>query len=78
MAKSITINGATYLNVPFTKSPLSTGNGEATFWETSDATADAGKTLQGYYAYNASGKYEGSLTVPTIIQDGVTGGLTIS
>ena len=76
--KTVTINGAVYANVPFIDVPLSGGGGNATFYETSDATADAGKTLQGYYGYNASGKFQGSLTVPTVTQDGVTGGLTIS
>lgn len=78
MAKSVIINGTTYSNVPFFKSPLSTGNGDATFYETSDATSDAGKTLQGYTGYNAAGKFTGTLTVPTVTQDSVTGGLTIS
>ena len=76
--KSVTINGTVYNNVPSVTIPLSTGNGNATFFETSDATIDAGYVLQGYIGYGASGKVTGTLTTATIAQDGTTHVLTIS
>lgn len=76
--KTVIINGTTYQNVPQVNIPLSTGNGNATFYETSDATADAGKTLQGYVGYNSTGKFTGTMTTPTVAQDSTTHALTIS
>ena len=78
MAKNVIINGASYNAVPYVQIPLAAGNGNATFYETSDATAAAANVLTGYSAYTASGKVDGQLTVPTISQDGSTHVLTIS
>lgn len=78
MAKNVIINGNSYNAVPYVQIPLSAGGGNAVFYETSDATAQANNILQGYTAYGASGKLTGSATVPTISQDGSTHVLTIS
>jgi len=78
MAKNVIINGNSYNSVPYVSIPLSGGGGNATFYETSDATAAAANILTGYSAYGASGKIDGSATVPTISQDGATHVLTIS
>lgn len=78
MAKSVVINGASYNAVPYVQIPLSGGGGNATFYETSDASASAANILNGYSAYGASGKINGQLTVPTISQDGTSKVLTIS
>ena len=78
MAKTVTINGTTYADVPYVNIPLSTGNGNAAFYETSDATAAAGHILQGYTAYGASGKLTGTMTAAAVSQDGSTKVLTIS
>lgn len=78
MAKNVIINGASYNSVPYVQIPLAAGGGNAVFYETSDATAQAANILAGYTAYGASGKVSGSATVPTISQDGTTKVLTIS
>lgn len=78
MAKNVIINGSSYNAVPSVQIPLSGGGGNAVFYETSDATASAGNIVNGYSAYGASGKISGSLTVPTIAQDGSTHVLSIS
>lgn len=78
MAKNVIINGASYNSVPYVNIPLAAGGGNATFYETSDATAQAANILSGFTAYGASGKISGSATMPTISQDGTTKVLTIS
>lgn len=78
MAKNVIINGSSYNAVPYVQIPLSAGNGNATFYETSDATAAAANVLTGFSAYTSAGKVDGQLTVPTISQDGSTHVLTIS
>lgn len=78
MAKNVIINGSSYNAVPYIQVPLSAGGGNAVFYETSDATAAAANILSGFSAYGSSGKISGSLTVPTISQDGTTKVLTIS
>lgn len=78
MAKNVIINGATYNAVPYVSIPLSGGSGNATFYETSDATAAAANILSGYSAYGASGLVNGTATVPTVSQDSSTKVLTIS
>lgn len=78
MAKSVSINGTTYANVPSVQIPLSTGSGSATFYETSDATAAAGYVLQGYTAYGASGLITGTMTAASVSQDSTSKVLTIS
>ena len=77
MAKNVVINGASYNAVPYVQIPQ-VGGGNAVFYETSDATADAAHILSGYSAYGPSGKISGNATVPTITQDGTTKVLTIS
>ena len=76
--KSVSINGVTYSDVPYINVPLSTGNGNATFYDTSDGTIDASKVLQGYKGYGSSGAVNGSLTVVSVSQDSTTKVLTIS
>lgn len=61
MSKSVKINNATYENVPSVTIPLSTGSGNATFWETTDATAVAADILSGKTAYSTSGSVTGSM-----------------
>lgn len=77
MAKTVTINGVTYANVPSVQIPLSTGQGNATFYETSGATASAEHVMQGYKAYGASGEVTGTLTTPAVSQDATTKVLTV-
>ena len=74
---NVIINGNSYNAVPSVQIPKQ-GGGNAVFYETSDATASAANVMSGYSAYGASGKVSGSLTVPTITQDGTTKVLTIS
>ena len=76
--KSVTINGTVYANVPHVSIPLSTGTGSAIFYETSDATADASKILQGYTGYGVNGKITGTMTAANVSQDSTTKVLTIS
>ena len=78
MAKNVIINGASYNAVPSVQIPLSSGGGNAVFYETSDATAAAANIMSGFSAYVVSGKIQGQLTVPTISQDGTSKVLTIS
>lgn len=78
MAKNVIINGVSYNAVPYVSIPLAAGNGNATFYDTSDATAAAANILSGYSAYGASGIISGQATVPTISQDSTTKVLTIS
>lgn len=60
MAKSVIINEIQYPNVPEIHVPLSTGSGEAVFYDTSGATADATKVLAGETVY-ANGLVTGSM-----------------
>lgn len=78
MAKNVIINGVAYNAVPEVKIPLSGEAGNATFYETSDATASANHILSGYSAYNSTGKINGTLTTPTVAYDSTTHILTIS
>ena len=78
MAKNVVINGASYNAVPYVNIPLAGGGGNATFYETSDATAAAANILTGYSAYGASGKIDGQATAANISQDSTTKVLTIS
>lgn len=78
MAKNVIINGASYNAVPSVQIPLAGGGGNAVFYETSDATAQASNILSGFSAYGSSGLLSGTATVPTISQDGTTKVLTIS
>lgn len=78
MAKNVTINGVSYNAVPYVNIPLAGGGGNATFYETSDATAQAANILSGYSAYGPSGKIDGQATAANISQDSTTKVLTIS
>ena len=78
MAKNVVINSVTYNAVPHVSIPLAGGGGNATFYETSDATADASSIVAGAIAYNASGKVTGNATYPSVSQDSTTKVLTIS
>lgn len=52
MAKSVIIRGVTYADCPAVDIPLSSGSGNATFTDTSDASLDSGaKLLNGETAY---------------------------
>ena len=62
MAQNVKINGVTYQNVPSVQIPYATGTGNAEFFDTSDATLDAGsKMLNGVTAYSQGVKYTGSI-----------------
>lgn len=78
MAKNVLINGTSYNSVPYIVVPLAGQSGNAQFYETSDATAQAANILSGFSAYGASGKISGTATMPTISQDASTHVLTIS
>lgn len=78
MAKNVKINNATYNAVPYVSIPLADDSGNATFYDTSDATAAAANILQGYSAYGASGLVSGTATAATVSQDGATKVLSIS
>lgn len=78
MAKNVIINGSTYNAVPYVSIPLAGGGGNATFYDTSDANAQAANILAGFSAYSAGGKVSGTATMPSVSQDGTTKVLTIS
>lgn len=78
MAKNVIINGASYPSVPYINVPLSGSEGNAVFYETSDATASAANIIAGFSAYGPNGLVNGSATMPTISQDPTTKVLTIS
>lgn len=75
--QTVTINGVNYNNVPSVTIPLAGGSGNATFYETSDATIDATKVLSGYKGYGATGAITGTATQPQVSQDSTTKVLTI-
>ena len=75
---NVVINGNSYIAVPSVQIPKQGGDGNAVFYDTSDATATASQIVSGYSAYGSSGKVNGQLSVPTISQDGTTKVLTIS
>lgn len=56
MSKSVVIRDVTYSNTPAVKIPLSSGTGDAYFYDTSDATiSSASEMLNGVTAYDANG-----------------------
>ena len=61
MAKTVRINGSTYTDVPAFQSPLASGGGNATFYETSGANATAADVLDGKIVYGANGEVVGSM-----------------
>lgn len=78
MAQNVKVNGVTYSNVPSVQIPLDAGGGNATFYDTSAATATASDIVSGKTAYNANGAVSGSLTLVSVSQNGTTKILTIS
>lgn len=78
MAKDVKINNVTYSAVPSVTIPLSSGSGNATFWDTSDADLQASYVLSGHIGYGASGKVTGNATVPSVSQNSSTKVLTIA
>ncbi|MBQ6483060.1 MAG: hypothetical protein IJI45_18295 [Anaerolineaceae bacterium] len=75
---NVKINGTTYQAVPRVSIPLADNTGNATFYDTSDATCAQNTVLAGATAYGASGKITGTLTVASVTQDSGTKVLTIS
>lgn len=66
MAKSVVINNVTYSDVPYVSIPLSGTTGNATFYDTSDATLNSGdKMLSGNTAYANGTKYTGTIASKT-------------
>ena len=67
MAKNVVIRDVVYSDVPAVDIPLSSGSGNATFTDTSDATLSSGsQMLDGVTAYGASGaKITGSIESKT-------------
>ena len=62
MAKSVIIRDVVYAGTPMVEIPLSTGSGNAEFYDTSDATLDSGsKMLDGVTAYADGTKYTGNI-----------------
>lgn len=66
MAQNVVIRDVVYQNVPSVTIPLSEGSGNAEFYDTSDATLDAGgKMLSGVTAYSNGTKYTGTIATKT-------------
>lgn len=64
MAQNVVINEIQYSNLPFMSAPKANGQGDAVFWDISDATLDnAGKLRNGVIAHGPDGtEYTGSMT----------------
>ena len=66
MAKNVVIREVEYDNVPSVSIPLKSGQGEAEFIDTSDATlASGGQMLDGVTSYSNGTKYTGSIPTRT-------------
>ena len=65
MAKSVVINGVTYSDVPEVEIPLSSGSGNAVFYDPSDADAAVGDVLTGKTFYKDGGKAFKPLAIQT-------------
>ena len=66
MARNVVINNVVYQDVPSVEIPLSGTNGNAEFFDTSDATVTSGgQILSGYSAYSNGTKYSGSIATKT-------------
>lgn len=66
MAQNVIINSVTYSDVPSIEVPLSSGNGNAEFFDTSDATlTSGGQMLSGYTAYADGTLYTGTIATKT-------------
>ena len=61
MAKDVIINGSSYTSVPQVRIPLASGSGDAIFYDTSDATAQASNLLTGKTGYGQNGLINGSM-----------------
>ena len=61
MAQNVIINGVTYSSVPAVTAPLVSGQGVATFVDTSDANATANSILDGNTAYVDGVKISGNI-----------------
>lgn len=61
MAQSVKINGVTYDSVPKVEIPLSSGSGNAAYWDTTGATAAADNILTGKTAFGAAGSVTGTM-----------------
>jgi hypothetical protein len=61
MSKSVKINNATYENVPKVEIPLSAGEGNAVFWDTTGATGGATDVLTGKTVFGADGAVTGTM-----------------
>ena len=61
MAKNVKINGVTYDSVPQVSIPLSSGGGNATFFDTGSGDITANDVRKGKTAFNSSGEVQGNL-----------------
>lgn len=77
MAQNVVINNVTYQAVPSVSVPKQ-GGGTALFFDASSTTATPANTLAGVIGCNASGIFEGQLTVVSVSQDATTKVLSIS
>ena len=75
---NVRVNGVTYSNVPSVSIPLSSGSGNASFYDTSTSTATAADIVSGKVAYNGNGAVTGTLTQVSVSQNQTTKILTIS
>lgn len=75
---NVRINGVTYSDVPSVSIPNSSGGGNATFFDTTNATATANDIVSGKIAFNGNGSVTGSLTQVSVSQNSTTKILTIS
>jgi len=76
MAQNVTIQGASYPDVPAIEVPK-TGGGTATFTDVTDTTATANKVLNDSYFYTANGvKTQGAASNATATVSGTTLTLT--
>lgn len=75
---NVRINGVTYSDVPSINVPSALGNDNASFFDTTTATATAGDIVAGKVAFNGNGAVTGSLTQVSVSQNPTTKILTIS
>jgi hypothetical protein len=75
---NVRINGVTYSDVPSVSIPFSSGGGNATFFDTTNATATASDIVSGKIAFNGNGSVTGTLTQVSVSQNSTTKILTIS
>ena len=75
---NVRVNGVTYSDVPSVSIPLSAGGGNASFFDTTTATATAADIVNGKVAFNGNGSVTGTLTQVSVSQNPTTKILTIS